>query len=69
MAESGNNDGGDVEMTDAGDEEDGWDYYDDNEVLTDFWQDFVTNEADFASPLDMWMRHFTKPFGKYSVLS
>ena len=43
-------------------EEDGWEYYDDNDVLPDFWQDFVTNETDFAQPLDNWLRHFTEPY-------
>eukprot|EP00092_Neocalanus_flemingeri_P020804 GFUD01022541.1.p1 GENE.GFUD01022541.1~~GFUD01022541.1.p1 ORF type:complete len:1872 (+),score=427.20 GFUD01022541.1:98-5617(+) len=42
--------------------EEDWEYYDDNNVLTDFWQAFMTDEQDFAKPLDIWLRHFTKPF-------
>ena len=66
MAEGhSNNDIDDIEMAE---EEDGWEYYDDNDVLPDFWQDFITNENDFAQPLDMWLRHFTKPFGQLRTL-
>ena len=39
-------------------------YYDDNDVLCDFWQYFVTEQKDFSDPLDIWLRHFTKPFGE-----
>ena len=43
-------------------------YYDDNDVLCDFWQYFVTEQKDFSDPLDIWLRHFTKPFGKSGAL-
>jgi len=42
--------------------EEDWEYYDDNSVLTDFWQAFVTEEREFSKPLDIWLKHFTKPF-------
>ena len=67
MAEGqSNNDIDDIEMAE---EEDGWEYYDDNDVLPDFWQDFITNENDFAQPLDIWLRHFTKPFGQFCLVN
>jgi len=51
-------------MADSSEEkmEEDWEYYDDNNVLTDFWQVFVNEERDFAKPLDVWLRHFTKPY-------
>ena len=54
-------------MADSKDEEkmeEDWEYYDDNNFLPDFWQNFVNEGRDFAKPLDVWMRHFTKPYGK-----
>ena len=39
-------------------------YYDDDDVLCDFWQYFVSEERNFTEPVDIWRRHFTKPFGK-----
>ena len=53
----------DLEKMEEGDDD--WEYYDDNDVLPDFWQDFVTNEIDFSRPLSIWMRSFTKPMGNY----
>jgi len=43
-------------------EEEDWEYYDDSTVLTAFWQIFVDEERDFAKPLDVWLKHFLRPY-------
>ena len=62
MAEEGDID--DIEMAEPEEEDDGWEYYDDNDVLPDFWQYFVSNDLDTRNPLKNWMYHFSKPYGK-----
>ena len=43
-------------------------YYDDDEILCDFWQNFINEGKNFHDPVEIWRRHFTKPFGNIILL-
>ena len=60
MAEQGAGQKADQEEKEGG-EEDEWEYYDDDSVLPDFWQDLVRRGGELSDPVDCWLQHFTRP--------
>jgi len=42
--------------------EEDWEYFDDNVVLPDFWQKYMSENLDTKNPLPGWLHYYTKPY-------
>jgi len=42
--------------------EEDWEYYDENLVLPDFWQKYISEDLDTKDPIPAWLNFFTKPY-------